>query len=428
MVEAYQIRPPSLANNTQKVEDSALPLDAIRHHGFYRVGDKIFQFKKNAFRYASQTRQTVRWDFNNDVFGAIDWQKRSGQDLRALYRERAQQLRDKYSYLVLHWSGGADSHNAFLSFALNDIPLDEIHVSWPVTASQGLYRMDPSDTSASNWLCEWDFSLKPMLNMIRQRWPEIKITISDVFTDSTYNEDSRKTTFETIDTHFGVVMANVRSRSFHKISADRTEKYRSVCQIHGIGKLYLERFDDWIMLTYYDVGATQRTITLKDRDDLVSTVEFFYWTPDLTEIIREQCHVVMDHFRTRPQDANILRHWMWSNGQFLLKQSGDQEQQRHLFKALLYPDYPIHTWQAIKPSNTYSSDDLSQWLYNHPHAQRVVDQHQSLLRDWHTEIDPKFFTVVDGQRTGLLMINSGIYPIAKVPMSADAVISRRIVR
>ena len=50
----------------------------------------------------------------------------SRKDIDELYRQRAHQLRDKYDYVVLWFSGGADSNNVLNSFIDNDIKIDEV--------------------------------------------------------------------------------------------------------------------------------------------------------------------------------------------------------------------------------------------------------------------------------------------------------------
>jgi len=48
------------------------------------------------------------------------------ESLDFLYALRARQLREKYDYLVLYFSGGADSTNILKTFIDNNIFLDEI--------------------------------------------------------------------------------------------------------------------------------------------------------------------------------------------------------------------------------------------------------------------------------------------------------------
>jgi hypothetical protein len=52
------------------------------------------------------------------------------QDMRG---GKAMQLRDQYDYLILAYSGGADSDNILKVFQQNKIHLDEVWCDWPLS-------------------------------------------------------------------------------------------------------------------------------------------------------------------------------------------------------------------------------------------------------------------------------------------------------
>lgn len=62
-------------------------------------------------------------------FEEADWSKEPTKSLQQLYKERAQQLRDKYNYLIVYFSGGADSITVLNSFINNNIHLDEVVIN-----------------------------------------------------------------------------------------------------------------------------------------------------------------------------------------------------------------------------------------------------------------------------------------------------------
>jgi hypothetical protein len=80
--------------------------------GCYRVGDLKFYSKLEAIETMQQTGIHLHWDFNEAVFGCYNWKQEPVDSLSDLYRRRAQQLRDQYDYIVLCYSGGADSDGA----------------------------------------------------------------------------------------------------------------------------------------------------------------------------------------------------------------------------------------------------------------------------------------------------------------------------
>ena len=94
--------------------------------GFYMLGGKKFYTKPEALVEATKTGIFPEWNFNRNVFDSYNWSVEPNIDIKELYRLRALQLREKYDYLILAYSGGADSHNILLSFMRQNIHIDEI--------------------------------------------------------------------------------------------------------------------------------------------------------------------------------------------------------------------------------------------------------------------------------------------------------------
>ena len=68
----------------------------------------------------------VRFYFYDEIYSNLDWSKTPTHNLKQLYKERAQQIRDEYDYVVIAYSGGIDSTNILETFYYNDIHIDEI--------------------------------------------------------------------------------------------------------------------------------------------------------------------------------------------------------------------------------------------------------------------------------------------------------------
>lgn len=94
--------------------------------GYYTVGNEKFFSKPMALTKATETNQFPEWNFNNETFGAQDWLTDPTISIKELYRIRAQQLRDRYDYIRLEFSGGGDSTTALYSFVNNGIHIDEV--------------------------------------------------------------------------------------------------------------------------------------------------------------------------------------------------------------------------------------------------------------------------------------------------------------
>lgn len=90
---------------------------------FYYTKDKeVFYNRYDAIK----SGKPVTFFFHEDVFSKVDWKKEPAAPLQQLYRERAEQIRRDYEYIILMYSGGIDSSNVLETFIKNDIPLDEI--------------------------------------------------------------------------------------------------------------------------------------------------------------------------------------------------------------------------------------------------------------------------------------------------------------
>ena len=131
----------------------------INRHGFYMVGNKKFFNKTLALLESSTSKLPVEWKFNHDAYGKIDWTVPIETNLEELYRLRAQQLRNQYDYLILHFSGGADSTNVLHAFVRNNIFLDEIVMQYPKAHDQVANGVD---YSGNNQYSEIPFSAIPI--------------------------------------------------------------------------------------------------------------------------------------------------------------------------------------------------------------------------------------------------------------------------
>ena len=94
--------------------------------GYFKVGDVYTYSRFEASQLAALTGRKAEWYLNDEYYNSFDWKVEPKEDIKTLYKKRAQYLRDKYDYLVLMYSGGIDSCNILHSFLDNNIKLDEI--------------------------------------------------------------------------------------------------------------------------------------------------------------------------------------------------------------------------------------------------------------------------------------------------------------
>ena len=143
--------------------------------GHYIVNNRNYSNKVEAIIEANKSKATIEWMFHDSVFNNIDFTIEPIKTLNQIYLERAIQLRKKYDYLILFFSGGSDSVHVLDTFLKNNIIIDEIIVSYPESGLKN-YNFNKIDTSASNNISEYLYNTKPYISTIQQKYPNIKIT------------------------------------------------------------------------------------------------------------------------------------------------------------------------------------------------------------------------------------------------------------
>ena len=148
--------------------------------GYYICDGKEFTSKIQACLHAEKVNKPLSWIFNNHIFEKNDWKTEPVESLDALYDQRACELREKYDYLILSYSGGADSHNILMSFIRQNLLIDEIIVN---TMDKGNSKytivnqniQDPRHAASEHYL-----QTIPRLKEVENLIPRTKISIFDL--------------------------------------------------------------------------------------------------------------------------------------------------------------------------------------------------------------------------------------------------------
>ena len=396
--------------------DTLAPVQFFQKNGYYAVGDKIFNHKIMAMQYSTSSRMPMTWNFNDEAYSQINWRQRLGIDLRSLYRLRAQQLRDKYKYLILAWSGGGDSTQMLESFLKNNIKIDELVIIWPVSTMQGKYRAS-TDTSSNNMLSEWDFSIKPKLDKIRESHPDLRITIADVFSDMSSREDSDDTVLITEKHSFASIQ---RFRALDSVIEKRVEQHLDVATVIGVGPTDVFLYDNWLAVQFVDQATNPGSKSDYTLKGWPRNIEFFYWTPDFPEIPREQAHALSDYLKTNPNELKkITRFVLNKNRVFEKVYSPDFELYRRLYKSVIYPDYNPNTFQVVKPDDTHMFHTNYEWFHQNPHSKEFTDPWISTVKAHQSLIDPGFFDFYQGRVVRYRTFYSKPYLVDRLPATEE---------
>jgi hypothetical protein len=258
--------------------------------GVYRIGNLKFYSKLEAIEFSTRTGQPIHWDFNEAVFSSYDWTKEPSESLSELYRQRAQQLRDRYDYIVLSYSGGSDSDNILHSFIDNDIKIDEV-----------VSQINVQGTGDRNsWLNEEIYKTAIPAVSELQKKQNFKYRLVDL---TPIELDFFSTTENRYDWIYQMSMSWTPNNVSRKNWPARIAEWRTIidsgkklCIVCGIDKPRIAHIDGKFCVRFsdlIDVAATANSAAgNQDYSD-----ELFYWTPDLPQLVIKQAHVIKNYFK-----------------------------------------------------------------------------------------------------------------------------------
>jgi hypothetical protein len=368
--------------------------------GFYQVGPDTYISKIKAIMASQETGHFPYWNFNDQAFGAKDWTVEPQESLWELYRQRAQQLRNSYDYIVLLYSGGADSTNVLQSFLFNNIPIDEVMSYGPFSTTQG--RVGTLTEDPENNYREIDLVALPYLNQLSKNY-NFKVTLYDWTEDMVKGFDNADWIWTDVSHRFSSSMS-VRNKIHEaSVSAQKAaESGKTVGFILGMDKPRVMYKDNTFQCAFLDLFMT---MSVGPKDLLLGKNwfidELFYWTPDLPELVIKQAHLVMNFFKQNPNliylvDTAHLGGWQ------------HREEYYEICKALCYPYWNRDAFQTDKISNptftehdnwynkTQSIESKKIWLDGLSEVNRLIDPkwlhngtiHDGLVGSW-----SKFYTL-----------------------------------
>lgn len=393
--------------------DSTAPFEFVAKNGYYTIGDQIAVHVGPACQAASRTGLPIKWHFNDEVYNKFNWRSRLNLPITELYRLRAQQLRDKYDYLILWFSGGADSTTILQSFVENNIYLDEVMIGWPRSAANGKYT--PSlDTSGQNMLSEWDFSIEPKLKWLAAHCPQTKITIVDQLADPDPYDDYADT-WTVVEKH--TYAAINRQRLLDAELRDRYKKYKNIANIAGSSPPMIHLLNDrWLAVNFcneFASGGVGKSDYLLDGTP--RNVEYFYWTPDFPEIVREQAHIILDHINSDPAVRSLFSTYDLQNKYPRPKEANHDvvnESRRQLIKQLIYPNWDQSTFQVKKPLWMYGLCTQYQWFYGSSDSSHYLQGWRAAIKSQYSLINNELLSNTFDKTFPIF--ESKFYPIGRL--------------
>lgn len=314
--------------------------------GCYRIGDLKFYSKLEAIEWHKTTGIHPHWDFNEAVFDTYDWSKEPAESILELYRQRAQQLRDKYDYVIVMYSGGADSQTVLDSFVNNDIHVDEICTWQNYTATK-----DKDDYVNS----EVFQVVLPAIQQLKTTHPWIRHRIIDLaqLTAEYYSQDQHK--FSWIYQVNNMIGPNNAARQDLALRvkewADIIHSGRKLCVVWGKDKLRLMHDNNRYSCRFLDLVSDAAASNSLSGQQVYSD-ELFFWTPDHPKIVIKQSHLLKTYMNSAPNPAMLpfvsliksdLAYKTFEGKKYWLSADG--------YHSVIYPQWRLDTFTYGKPSS-----------------------------------------------------------------------------
>lgn len=278
---------------------AGLMIDYTRKHlGFYEVEGKIYRNKVMALQ-ASKPGHWPKWNFNHDVFGKFDWKTEPIEGLFDLYKQRAQQLRQKYDRLILFYSGGIDSTCMLRTFVENNIKLDLI-VSY---GSFGFY--DWKNQKRNQEIQHVAIpEIKKILNdhnyhcpyVLIDDWHLFKKFQDESWVFSTSSSSVRPETYVYNFYHTDPIIQKIMEQG-------------STAILRGMDKpklIYEEDTKKWSLRFLDKQAGGADTSGLSNEINKWYNIEYFYWTRDLPKLLSKQAHIIKNFFQ-KNNDQKLIR-------------------------------------------------------------------------------------------------------------------------
>jgi hypothetical protein len=324
----------------------------------YTVDSLEFESKIQACLFASSVNKEVKWNYNHEFFSTYDWTKEPDLSLDQLYDIRSKNLREKYDYLMLSYSGGADSHNILMSFIRQGLHIDEIVVNHMSTAWNKFVVLDPKQTASWNTGAEHQLQTIPRLKEVEHLIPRTKITILDL-TDNLFSAfTSYGDASWVMDRKEGLNPLNVTryNYSYFKEVRSQFDKGHKVAMVVGIDKPRTIIDNNNFYVYFSDKAVNIVPIDDNFKEYTNSALEFFYWSTDAVDILCKQAHVIKRFLEATPQHIPLWQRSTSSANVWRLIQEP-------MLKPIIYSTWDQSWFQTDKSTSDWSSE-FDSWFIN----------------------------------------------------------------
>lgn len=313
---------------------------------YYSVGKNTYSTRMEALVSSKLLGEPVQWHFGEDAFKKA-FNSKENLTLDEVYRRRAQQLRRKYDYLILAFSGGSDSVSMLRAFLNNSIPVEEIYISWPKQALDNMNFVTSHSLDSSNVWSEWDLAIYPYIEKLKVKFPNIKITINDW--SSAIEDDSNDETLLLTSAGTALDLGNVSSRKSCRLLTHvdaLVQLGKKVTIVYGIEKPCIAKRGNQIEAYFLDSFFYR-------KDGFNINAEYFFWADECPELVVTQTRKLANFFIGNPEFMYLID-WPMINGIYTSVITYEQKQVLNtIVRSVVYPDWDSRTFQANKITNDF---------------------------------------------------------------------------
>jgi hypothetical protein len=268
---------------------------------WYEVGNRRYYNKLEALFDHINSKQPMYFNVNDEEYSKYDWTLEPETSLDELYTRRARQIREKYDYLVLHFSGGSDSCNILEICIRNNIFIDEIITRGSYRFSSGATGFLSTEDSYSEVLTQG----LPLALMAKEKYsPHMRVTISETseILDNFYknNPDWFEQGCTGGFTPSNILRSNKDLTGPHwRVLAESGKK---IAHIFGADKPKIYRHKDYFYTRWIDKTLAQFNSVKYGNDPHPQYTECFYLGKHAVDIQIKQLHVVKNYIKNNPVD------------------------------------------------------------------------------------------------------------------------------
>lgn len=258
----------------------------------WRSNGEVYYNKFQAMVKNKDKLDKVHFDFYDDQFLDVDWSIKDHESLESIAYRRCSQLREKFSYIKLFYSGGHDSHTMLLSFIKSNTFIDEIVINIYTYWEKKNNSLNDEYTRNHPLNREQFRAAIPFVKKISNLLPKTKISIE--YLSGKYLGSNDRFVNTIFQNSFDLTFDKMIHRN---MLFGRTTN--NVVNLVGGEKPMLTRLDG----NYYWYCPDNHVLGVTGHE---SQTEMFYITPDLPELHRKQCHLMLSWIKNKYPDKHDI--------------------------------------------------------------------------------------------------------------------------